>query len=480
MPLLGTLSTNTIHQLLEATSESASDAVIHVRTPSQHGVITIKQGQVVQVQQMHQELDTALDQLLSSDQGHFLLCQAGEPPPSTQEKPAPILWLLDTNEARKQEILTQLQSLNISAQVLVAAEEMADLLNQEKPHLFLLEDQLAYTHQQELLPHLGPSQSTATKLMLLGQPDPIPEAFQQVGAERMAWPMSEPELEPLLLRWLPPSTPPDGNPVLSLLASFAPFTPELRVKLHPSRVRELKGLNIAPAWERWLVQLDRNVPLQTFLQHCPGSKEEARVLVYGLLQLGVLTTQDVTSELDEIMEGAEEAPPPLQLHKIIAIGLRGQWKQDWVNSLKKISQNQSARIPREHPFPVPYLPKLEHARIPLRADTLLVVYGARNEEIIDQIIEQTNPHITGFLYFAEYENADEMEHIRFMRQSIEARFQSRHLYMIASKNDTSQDELRHALHSPNDSLIVSLKQFDLHSTHTALQTLLQSFTRQRR
>lgn len=479
MPLLGKLTANTIPKLLETAARTTSDAVLHVVSPEHEGSITFEKGEITHVQEKHRNTRLTLTSLTQLQTGHFLLYQQGEALYKDEHDSTPPIWLLDSDTERCHELHQSLQSLGFSVCVLFDEEHLFALLKQLTPKLLLLDAEFAQRYQNPLLDQIKSNPQPA-KLMLIGSVAVDSPALEEIGAEPLSWPITRMELQQRIETWHPhvhsSISEQNAQEVLNVLSHFTPNTYDQHVQCSPAQKEQLERLQFDPGWTKWLTSLDRKYPIHHYLQLCPGPQEYGRILIHQLLQAGLLTTQNVTNEIDAFMDDLEEAPPPLQLHKIIVIGLQGKWKQDWIQSLKKISQNQSARIPREHPFPVTHMPKSEHARIPLHRDTLLVVYGARNEENIDQIVAQTNPHITGFLYFVELDNPEEVEHIRFMRQSLEARFPSRHLYMVRTERERSTEELQRELRAPNDRLFVSLQHFDLHSTHSALQTLLQSFS----
>jgi hypothetical protein len=471
MPLLGKLSTNSIQQLLDTAKEQSSNATIHIVAPEHSGSIKLQHGNVVQLQHKQQNHETVLQQLLDTQEGHFLLYQGNEPEP--HGNPHPILWLLTEDPIQRKQILKVVRNIGHAVGVIYDPTELPDLLKVSPPNVLIIDETLAEQAEPSLQPF-----SQATKLMILGSTNPLSAKLLALGAEKLAWPESTNETIEQLGKWLPePSVENDihARAVLELIAKQIPFASHLKVGPNPTRYQELQGQAISSSWKQWLLSLDPRQPLSHFLQHAPGPADYGLVLAHSFLQLGLLAKRDAPTQENPVFVGDQANTPPLQLHKVIAVGLRAQWQQDWIDSLKKISQNQALRIPREHPFPVPFLAKVEHARIPLRKDTLLVVYGARNEETIDQIVEQTTPHITGFLYFAEEGNTEELAHIQFMRKNLEARYQSRHIYMLATSEGCDKEELRKNLQVDEKEDVITLQQFDLHSTHAALQSLLQSF-----
>jgi hypothetical protein len=133
---------------------------------------------------------------------------------------------------------------------------------------------------------------------------------------------------------------------------------------------------------------------------------------------------------------------------------------------------KASRIPREPTVQIPYLPKTEYARIPLRQDSLLVVYGAVSETAVDSIFEKVGVDLSSFMFFVDMENPDEAAHIRDIRQRLLARYNIPDLIMIADSPNLQSSHIREQLRLSPQTPIEPVKQLELKSTYKILRKLL--------
>jgi hypothetical protein len=195
-----------------------------------------------------------------------------------------------------------------------------------------------------------------------------------------------------------------------------------------------------------------------------------------LLQLGILVQasplQDPSITPIDGIPASNEQRSAFSWLKIVVLGLRANRRDEYIQSLQQISQTQAARIPREPTVQIPYLARAEYARIPLRQDSLLVVYGAVSDASVDAIFEKIGIDLASFLFFVDMQHPEEIEHIREIRQRLLARYPIPDMIMLADHANLQSAQVREQLALSPQTPLEPVQQLDLKSTYKIVRKLL--------
>ncbi|MCK6509316.1 DUF4388 domain-containing protein [Myxococcota bacterium] len=487
MPLLGKIEEGTIAQLLQSASNTQQDAVLVLDNHDERATIHIEEGQVTRIDHQHNLATPALQILQNWSQGRFLLCHAHTP----EARAASVhynadIWLLDLDTTRRDALLQSIEEAGYSVCLLLDPAQAPALLQHNPPAIVLLGEGLAQK-DEALLAQLEESALNDLHLFLLGQQETPPPALHAHAKNWFAFPSQRDDLLDIIrqnLRKAPGMQIQPFDPAwLHLLSELTPpLKPQMRIQINPARWQELQQKEIPPLWREWLRSLDSRQPLVRWLKNYPGDPRHARLSMNILLQTGLIEIQGQPHAGDaHLSEPATISSTQIAPHttkgsfawlKVIVLGLRGDRREEYIHSLQQISQTQASRIPREPTVQIPYLPKTEYARIPLRQDSLLVVYGAVSETSVDSIFEKVGVDLSSFLFFVDMENPDEAAHIRDIRQRLLARYNIPDLIMIADSPNLQSSQIREQLRLSPQTPIEPVKQLELKSTYKILRKLL--------
>ncbi|MCB9638789.1 MAG: DUF4388 domain-containing protein [Myxococcales bacterium] len=485
MPLLGKIEEGTIEQLLQSAIQSQQDAVLILDASDDRATIHIEDGQVTRIDHQHANVAPTLQTLQKWSQGRFLLCHAHTP----EARAASVhynadIWLLDDDEKRRDAVHRALEEAGYSVCLLLDSSQATSLLHNNPPSVVLLGEHLAQT-DEALLATLEKATEDELHLVLLGQQDVPPPALH---AHSKNWFQHPAQLDALvetirqLLRKAPGMHIQAMDPAwLHILSELTPpLRPNMRVQINPARWQELLQKEIPPQWREWLRSLDSRQPLVRWLKNYPGDQRHARLSMNILLQIGLIELQGQPQ--GELSDPNAISPNPAMAAnaqkgsfawlKVVVLGLRGDRREEYIHSLQQISQTQASRIPREPTVQIPYLPKTEYARIPLRQDSLLVVYGAISETSVDTIFERVGIDLSSFLFFVDMENPDEVAHIRDIRHRLLARYNIPDLIMVADSPNLQSSQVREQLRLSPQTPIEPVRQLELKSTYKILRKLL--------
>ncbi len=504
MPLLGKLDKGMMRVLVELMQDSGKDSILKVETPDQNGEIYVESGKVVRIQQQHSKLEESLEELLNSERGTFLLHRP-EDEEMTEVVPSQLpVWLLDQNVERRQPLGEMLKQLNIASATVLDGEHLVELLEDQHPKLLLLGDTDFFENKELLWEPLLNTHEHFT-LVLIGQQSHLSEEEKSLVAAWLKWPITQAELTIFLKRWLhlpsrensfheqEESFLPSG--ILQLMSRFTPKIDEtLFLRVNPAHINAIKQAKLPIKWFNWLISIQPNQPALHWLASFPGPLELAEMVLHYLLHLQILERaepqQVIMGRLVQNSSSSEVASQG-RLHsqndfaqiasrqrssdtfillKVIVFGLRGERRREWLNSLKQISKSQSAKVSREHSAHVPHLPKVELVRIPLKSDTLLVVYSSLTESSVDELIEQIGVNLTSFLFFLDLDNQHELLYIRNLRKKLLERYQLPDLVMVSGTQGRSREMVEQQLGL--GSLWHPIDQFDVQTSYKLLRILL--------
>ena len=502
MPLLGTLEKGTMTTLLDSMQESQTDAILKIETPQYNGEIYVESGKIVRIQHEHSNLQELLQELLRSEQGTFLIHRPDDHISPTSIAQLPI-WLLDDNQERRKDLQQLLQQLKISSATILDATHIKTLLRHQHPKVLLLGDLNILHDQEELFESIIRTHRDYT-IILIGQPFVLPEEITPAITNWLQWPVTRGELAVFLKKWIPlpeseilPNSPESLLPsgVLQFMSNFTPkLDTELYLEVNPNHLNSLRQAKLPIKWFNWITSIQPTHPIHYWLSHFPGSPDLSEMIVSYLIQVQILqATTKRSIVMGRIIEETEKTPrtpsaynisheeisqlankqdssDTFILLKVIVFGLRGEKRAEWLNSLQKISQTQSAKISREHSTHIPYLPKAELARIPLKSDSLLVVYSALTENSVDELIDQIGINLTSFLFFLDVSNQHELLYIRNLRKKLLERYHLPDLVMVSGTKGATREVIEQQLGL--GSLWHPIDQFDVQTSYKLLRILL--------
>lgn len=493
MPLIGKLGQGRLYALLDETLQGGKEALLEFQSPNQAATLHVRDGKVQHVAHEHHQIDDVLSTVNQWEEGLFFIYDREEKANSTV---AP-LWLLVPDSEQLGTLRDQLTPLGFPLWSICYPHELPGLLQQfNPPVLIVTSDSLSALPKSLFAEQANKPYESRLRLLCLGPP---PSHFQgptSLTLEVLPWPTTPTALHQavrsLLTNSQPPlkapyqkisSTPSLGDdPTIQLLAALTPTLPDdLCLHIHPSHREKLESLDIAPSWRKWLLTLDHNYPVSNYLEQSPGNQEQVRVMLRYLLYLGILTTHN---PLYSLLQPSQQALPtqndvPLHVSRIVTIGLRGQWKEDWIFSLQQLSQQMSVKVPRKASVHIPYLPKSELARIPLPNDSLLLFYGLLNVEKLDTMLDKIGGTVDGFLFFVDASHEAEVTYAQESRQVLLSKHMVPYVVMLTQLGVApSSSEVERLRLSPQERL-VPISKLDESATNRVLYQLLQQFPQHR-
>ncbi|TNE43867.1 MAG: hypothetical protein EP343_32375 [Deltaproteobacteria bacterium] len=493
MPLIGKLGQGRLYDLLESTMQRGEDALLEFQSPTQAATLHIQGGQLQQVAHEHHNTANVLADINNWDDGLFLVYDGSEKQTS-QSAP---LWFLVQDPQQLAQLRESLQPLGLPIWSVCYPYELPDLIAQFNPSVLVTtSNNLTTLPPTVFAGEANKPHDKRLKLLCLGPPPP--QNPTPLTLEALPWPSPASALQQTVLSMIPgsaesnptpfhkvtPSLGDQNDPILELLATLTPDLPDdLCLHIHPHHQETLTTLDLAPNWRQWLLSLDRNVPLSHYFGSCPGNAHQAKVLLRYLLYLGVLTTHN---PLYSLLSPSQETPPnpaqaesPLHISRIVTLGLRGQWKEDWIFSLQQLSQQMSMKVPRNTSVHIPYLPKSELARIPLPNESLLLFYGLLNVEKLEPLLNKIGGSVDAFLFFVDASHEAEVLYAQELRQQLLARHMVPHVVMLTQLGVApSGSELERFRLHPNERM-VPISKLDESATNRVLYQLLQQFPQHR-
>lgn len=501
MPLVGKIGPGRLWALLEEILPQIQENRVELHSVQEVATLQVKHGQIQELVHQHHKIHPVLDHVNAWKDGLFYVYDPEEK--HTAHPHLPPIFLLFSSQDQTTSLRQALRTLNYPVWAICYPHEFMELWEAYHPALLMVTADAVSLIPQALFakPH-EQSLSQRIKVLCLGTPPKPWMVPNSVSLQSLPWPCTEEQLHKTIHSLLPavpsmPSPAPLASPYprsgesslqtsdsfVRLLSAITPGLPkDLGFYVHPLQRKTLEHLQVAPEWTRWLLSLDYSLPFSHYLAQSPGTPEQTDVLVRYLLHLGILTTHHALySLLAPTTEVPFTSPPELGLKiiKVVTLGLRGQWKEDWIFSLQQISQQMSIRVPRNPSVHIPYLPKTELARIPLPNNTLLLFYGMLHEEKVDTFLEKMGGHLDALLFFVETSREAEILHAQQARQRLLQQYQVPSVVMLTqlgiAPNTTEVERLRL---SPQEH-IVPLGKLDEATTHQVLYQLLQQFPQHR-
>ncbi len=495
MPLIGKIGQGRLYDLLESTMQRGGDALLEFQSPTQAATLHIQGGQLQHITHEHHHTDDVLADINKWEDGLFLVYDGAEKRTSLS---AP-LWFLVQDPQQLAQLRESLQPLGLPIWSVCYPHELPTLLAQFNPSVLVVtSDSLSALPHSVFARETEKLHDQRLKLLCLGPPPSHFQSPTSLTMEVLPWPSPAPALQQIVLSMMPGSPQPNpkpfhqatsspkqqSDPMMELLADLTPELPDdLCLHIHPHHQESLSSKELAPEWRQWLLSLDRNVPLSHYFSSCPGNTQEAKVLLRYLLYLGVLTTHN---PLYSLLSPSQETPPNpaqtesrLHISRIVTLGLRGQWKEDWIFSLQQLSQQMSMKVPRNTSVHIPYLPKSELARIPLPNDSLLLFYGLLNAEKLEPLLHKIGGSVDAFLFFVDASHEAEVAYAQELRQQLLARHMVPYVVMLTQLGVApSGSELERLRLSPYERM-VPISKLDESTTNRVLYQLLQQFPQHR-
>ncbi|HAA55868.1 MAG TPA: hypothetical protein DCE42_13985 [Myxococcales bacterium] len=491
MPLLGKIEPGTITELVDSAVQAGQDAILRIEGPQHVGEIQLEAGQVVHASHQHTQLQETLNALCTVEEGEFMLCRGDEHNASSLTPSNVPVWLLDTNEERRTSLTQSLAQKGYSVGMLLHLEDMTALLQESKPSLLLLGEELATEHERALLTSL--QQQQHMNVLLVGTPRDISPQLATATKGWLEWPGATEQMESIMRRWTSPHSPAPSPPqsaqtALQLLSHLTPtMDPRQQLRLNPNPPRQLKEHPLPQGWQQWLFSSPHQRSVQGWLQDFPGPNRMGHFVLRSLKQSGILQTANIplpdsaTAEtlghnvsIEEVsaLASSDISQDAFVLLKVIVFGLRGKRRDEWISSLQQISQTQSSRIPRDRSVQIPHIPKAELARIPLRSDSLLVVYGALTENAVDSLLEKIGTNLASFLFFIDFDNHEELIYIRELRKKLLSRYALPDLVMVSGSEGKDPALISQQLELQGESLWHPIDTFNIRTSYKLLRILL--------
>ena len=225
MPLLGKIEPGTITELVDSAVQAGQDAILRIEGPQHVGEIQLEAGQVVHASHQHTQLQETLNALCTVEEGEFMLCRGDEHNASSLTPSNVPVWLLDTNEERRTSLTQSLAQKGYSVGMLLHLEDMTALLQESKPSLLLLGEELATEHERALLTSL--QQQQHMNVLLVGTPRDISPQLATATKGWLEWPGATEQMESIMRRWTSPHSPAPSPPqsaqtALQLLSHLTP------------------------------------------------------------------------------------------------------------------------------------------------------------------------------------------------------------------------------------------------------------------
>ncbi|MEM1007647.1 MAG: hypothetical protein AAGJ35_01465, partial [Myxococcota bacterium] len=474
----------TLELLLQSTLHAQQDAVLVVDSSTEKAAFHIEGGRVHSIHHQHARVESTLQSLKDWKEGRYLLCRAYTPEAHAgSSNYGTNLWLVDQDTKRRKELHETLESKGFTVCVVLDPSEIPDLLNQKPPTVVLLGAE-GFKQNPRTFEYLQIFAQHEVARVFLGKEEQPPNTF----ADKIEFWFQVPEEMEELIAYLHKKVPPFlGNKIQTLDPAWVqvlcdltpPLSPNMKLQINPARWQALQEKELPPVWKEWLLSFDSRQPLARWLKNYPGDPRHARLSMQLLIRLGAL--EELTKNNITIAKGSKDEPSLSQAvsehHsnfswlKVLALGLEKQRLDDFVQALRDISRSQSARIPRDHRVQIPYLSHVEYARIPLRKDALLVVYGLSHEHQVDQLFDLIGLELASFLFFVDPENAKSTRAIKPLRESLLARYPGPELLVLPNHN-TTEEQLQQVLQLSPQTPIEYAEDLNLKSTYKLLRQLL--------
>lgn len=498
MPRVGKMGPGRLLALLKEIQPHTEEARVELLSPQETATLHIRHGQIEQFVHEHHRMNSVLSQVNTWKQGLFCIYK----PQEKQERDrAPVFFLL-SDQQQSQELHQAMITFDYPLWFLDNLHEFMELYNHYRPILVVgVPETLSSLPPSLLTKPQEPGQSPVAWLRLdTTPPQNLPSPLLALPA--LTWPCPLEQLQQAIRSFLPPTPPPvlstpsplpsvaaapsatTDNKFTELLAAITPHIPkDLGCYVHPLHRHTIENLAVAEEWRQWLLSLDHAVPFSHYLTQSPGTPEQTDILVRYLLHLGILTTHRALYSMlappPSSPQPTSATEPRLQITKIVTLGLRGQWKEDWIFSLQQISQQMSLRVPRNPSIHIPHLPKTEHARIPLPNNTLLLFYGMLHEENVETLLGKMGGNLDALLFFVDVSRETEVYHAQDMRKRLLQQYHVPSVVMLTQLGQAPNvGDIEQFKLSAQDQ-IVPLRQLDEPTTHQVLYQLLQQFPQHR-
>lgn len=482
MPILGTIERGTINLLLDSARQAQANAVLKLQTPQHNAEIHIESGEISSVVNNQQLSPSSLSLLQASSEGSFLVYRIEEKPQPSTNFDKLSIWLLDQNIQRRDKILQQLQLASLSVALVVDHTQLLKSLQLQQPKLLLLDAKTALEHQHTLLTPQSTLHSQHFHTVLIGTQRPLPHQLENTIS---GW-FRKPFPPHTLQAWLQKTPLPTHNPhlftniqldskALPFLYSLpSTFAPRLRLQLNPKNQHLLQPNEAPPDWLQWLNNIDPQKPILRQATPFPAPAQITPLILQHLLHTKILQPAQELQNNSPIAASKQpnvqnqtpphSTPPPhssptprsttpphstptdiinesFVFLKVITIGLKGLKREQWIESLQQISQTQASRISQLNMTKSPQLRSFEIARVPLRSDSLLIVYQAKSEHHVEQIIQEVGTDLTSFLFFFDLQNQKTIQATRQLRQKLLRQYPLPDLVLVPKTDNANLEKL---------------------------------------